>query len=104
MDGKLTMNFTPVRQATYAPQLHIVVERAPLKTNDVVIERLPSGMLRKARVVTCFWDETMGAKGEWTVYLKFHPMMQILPGEWMQDISTVMFTWTNSKVCEKVGE
>lgn len=92
------MFLTPVRQATHAPALHIVVERAPFKRNQLVLETLPSGIQRLARVVTCFWDDSMGARGEWNVYLTFHPINE--RGE--QDTNRVMYTWTNPKVCEGI--
>lgn len=95
---------TPVKQATYAPSLIIVVERPPLRRNDVVIEHLPSGMLRKARVLTCFWDDSMGVHGDWNVYLSFYPLVQDENGEWVQDMQDVQYTWTNPKVCKKVKE
>ena len=98
------MYLTPVKQATYAPALTIVVERPPLRRNDVVIERLPSGLLRKARVVTCFWDDSMGATGDWNVYLMFYPLVQNEDGEWVQDMNRLEYTWTNPKVCRKVAK
>jgi hypothetical protein len=86
---------TPVKQATFAPELTLLIERAPYRTNDVVIEHLPSGMERKARVIVCYWDENMGARGEWSVYLKFYPLVQNKHGAWKQDMKQVMFTWTS---------
>lgn len=94
------MFLTPVRQATFAPALQIVIERAPFKRNAVVIETLPSGMQRKARVVTCYFDDSMGASGEWVAYLKFYPMVQDDSGEWVQDTTRVMYTWTSPRVLE----
>lgn len=97
-------SITPVKQATFAPVLHLLIERAPLKTNDVVIERLPSGLRRMARVMVCYFDDSMGANGEWTCKLKFYQLVQLDSGEWVQDMNSIMYTETNPKVCEKVGE
>jgi hypothetical protein len=95
---------TPVKQITFAPALTPIVELPPLRRNDVVIEATPSGLQIKARVVTCFWDDSMGANGEWSVYLKFYPMVRNDSGEWVQDMNNIRYTWTSPKVCTKVSE
>ena len=100
---------TPVRQATHAPAIHIVVERAPFKRGDVVWQRITPTLWRKARVAVCYWADDMGAGGEWSVRLAYHPFvldeydrLTYDASGVVQNLETVLYTWTSPRVCEKV--